>query len=706
MSDIQARYKLWDEFLKEWPKERLATMTLDEYTKAGSTDTFSRWLDDSRLGRPGFPDSIKFGVYARASSEKLPRHPHSETHVWHESLGATADEAFQKVRAYIVQIAALAAAGDLDGIDAFEHPGLQEVIKWKIASLYQNRQQPIVVNIFTREPLAAFTGIPASQSMAALQRATLELRPEDMGILEFWRLVWEEWESQSQRNQTSASASFAPAPGQRPALVPGVVRGGIRCWGPGKCLTVWQYCHTQPWENLTAAHMRSQSARDGIDGYNESNAVQEMYRYKKWVLGDAAEQKGQGVPRRAIGLTADLAAAPAAVAAMQEKITTKKDGVCQRIWQYCHNEITAGRTPTVADVAAACGSSPEASTAHRQYLEYVDAAWSELEKLGVAPISPAPTPAGEQLADSNTCTNRIYYGPPGTGKTYTLNDIKRGYEERYGFVTFHQSYGYEEFIEGLRPRNTETGEVVYEVRPGAFKKLCKEARDNPGQRFAMLIDEINRGNISKIFGELITLIEPDKREGAENAVTVTLPYSGELFSVPANVDIFGTMNTADRSLALLDTALRRRFEFVPLLPDTGALAGLKVGEIDVPGMLERINERIEVLYDCEHCIGHAYFMALNRDPSLEALAAIFRNRILPLLEEYFFEDWHKIRLVLGDNQKPEEHQFVRKLAQDLSALFGSEHELDGDTTRRRYTVQESAFNNPAAYIGIYNTPAA
>lgn len=340
--------------------------------------------------------------------------------------------------------------------------------------------------------------------------------------------------------------------------------------------------------------------------------------------------------------------------------------------------------------------------------------WRDAEhnkKLGVAPTPradvPAPEPMPAPFAGSEPAApiNRIYYGPPGTGKTYTLNGILRDYEERSCFVTFHQSYGYEEFVEGLRPvlkDEATAGEVQYEIRAGAFKELCERAREEPEQRFAILIDEINRGNISKIFGELITLIEPDKREGTKNAVTVTLPYSGELFSVPANVDIIGTMNTADRSLALLDTALRRRFEFVPLLPDASTLAGLKVGEIDVRQMLERINERIEVLYDREHCIGHAYFIGLK---DFAALKTVFQKKILPLLEEYFFEDWHKIRLVLGDNQKPEENQFVRAERQDLSALFGSDHELDSDTTKRRYSVQESAFDNPAAYIGIYQ-PAA
>ena len=292
----------------------------------------------------------------------------------------------------------------------------------------------------------------------------------------------------------------------------------------------------------------------------------------------------------------------------------------------------------------------------------------------------------------------------------------------YSFVTFHQSYGYEEFVEGLRPvldDDTESGAIKYEIRPGAFKDLCRKARLAPDQRFAMVIDEINRGNISKIFGELITLIEPDKRESKENAISVTLPYSGESFAVPPNVDIIGTMNTADRSLALLDTALRRRFHFVPVLPDArdeadAPLFGLRVtlGEqvIDIPQMLSVINQRIEVLYDRDHCIGHAYLTSLAQTPDgnerLEVLAEIFSKRIVPLLEEYFFEDWQKIRLVLADNQKPEAAQFViesKDHEEDLAHLFGRDHGLDIYATKPRYVVQNKSFINPDAYIGIYKT---
>ncbi|GHU20365.1 hypothetical protein FACS189475_09100 [Betaproteobacteria bacterium] len=283
--------------------------------------------------------------------------------------------------------------------------------------------------------------------------------------------------------------------------------------------------------------------------------------------------------------------------------------------------------------------------------------------------------------------------------------------KRYSFVTFHQSCGYEEFVEGLRPvlsNGSESGEVQYEIRSGVFKELCRRARETPNQRFAMVIDEINRGNISKIFGELITLIEPDKREGAEHALSVTLPYSGEAFSVPANVDLIGTMNTADRSLALLDTALRRRFEFVEVMPEPELLAKIEVPEgIDLEQMLIVINKRIEALYDRDHTIGHAYFMGLENLPEAERfseLQKIFKNKIVPLLEEYFFEDWQKIRLVLADNQKKDKAaRFIVESAERDEDLFGKGYDSDGYATKQRYALQKTAFSNPDSYIGIYST---
>lgn len=223
--------------------------------------------------------------------------------------------------------------------------------------------------------------------------------------------------------------------------------------------------------------------------------------------------------------------------------------------------------------------------------------------------------------------------------------------QRYKFTTFHQSFSYEDFVEGIKPQSTggqlssTGGQLSYEVRDGIFKQACQEATAVAPKPYALFIDEINRGNVASIFGELITLIEDDKRLGTANQLTPELPYSRQPFGVPRNLHIIGTMNTADRSVEALDTALRRRFVFIEMRPDPKLIqrpAGLNV---DLSKLLEAMNARIEQLLDHDHCIGHAYFMSVQDLPDLRR---VFANKIVPLLREYFYGSPAKVGMVLGE----------------------------------------------------------
>ncbi len=472
-----------------------------------------------------------------------------------------------------------------------------------------------------------------------------------------------------------------------------------------------------------------------------------------------------------------------------------------------------------------------------------------------------------KLKKNNINLNTILYGPPGTGKTYnlaiyavaicdnkSLNEltdydavIKR-YEElkeknRIAFTTFHQSYSYEEFIEGIKPVvDTENSGVNYRIESGVFKKFCEIARvvqeddvrytgavwtyrnktgdkgidnnfekrlydegvikiedieddnhqcgyikdmssgdwvvlgrnnlinaigiitDNEPEEIndgifhyqrkvdwkaknlnvdcrsinrgkvisnftiaaswmkitdlqriidgdkenvlphVFIIDEINRGNISKIFGELITLIEDTKREGMKEEASATLPYSEESFSVPSNVYILGTMNTADRSIALMDTALRRRFDFVEKMPEASLLKDINVSDdigntVNVGELLEIINKRIEFLFDREHTIGHAFFMKLKENCKITVLSDIFKRSVIPLLQEYFYEDYEKIQLVLGDTGKDKEspYKFIKNIEVKPTEIFFDPKNVEKSTI---YSINEEAFDHLESYIGI------
>ena len=451
--------------------------------------------------------------------------------------------------------------------------------------------------------------------------------------------------------------------------------------------------------------------------------------------------------------------------------------------------------------------------------------WYEVVEMNNSSDNSETQPKLEDKVTIKHPLNQILFGPAGTGKTYhTINhavaiidglteevkrksrkDLKDRFDYLVGanqirFVTFHQSFSYEDFVEGIRAETTEKNEISYIVKPGVFKQICDDARNSEAEErnvitdeaieealinfiedakkhpieiksvrtsfqvkssqsgiltyetssekeygacpehiktylktgsdtlinnttydlatakhlrvnylrakidsgknnsdpkpYVLIIDEINRGNISRIFGELITLIEDSKREGASESLSVTLPYSGKEFSVPNNVYIIGTMNSSDRSLTGLDLALRRRFTFVEMQPDTNLLEGKEVDGLKVGELLEVMNQRIEVLLDRDHCIGHAYFMPLTGpvEATVENLKMIFLQQIIPLLQEYFFDDWSKINLVLNSNEMLQPEKIDKNLFTANEARYLQDKKI--------WRLNNDAFDNIETYKKI------
>jgi 5-methylcytosine-specific restriction protein B len=940
---ISDRDKKWDEFLTRWPLNKLEKMTLQEYSKAGNTDTFTYWLESitEKLGSIWGGSSFKFGVYSRDNQSKKEDgagRSYSDDYAWYTKYGDAPESAFKSVIAEIIKIANAAYNGDLKIIDDAD---LGEAVKWKIAFLYQNRDKLNILPVYKSENLRAALGDEGKELPCSTlhQRLMLQKGSED-----FFSYADEVW-----RKGNEALA-----------------------------------------KKLT---------KEAALNYLQSrfSAIKEPVQYMAGFSTSNGRQLGLVLQGTTVSMFLEQANWPELVSG----VTLNK--------RYTANEPRISSLGSNAPKLSVGNLADKIDVHTMSELIGLCDAYEQKELNEIKPMNNI-----NKVIENNTPLNQILYGPPGTGKTYatideTLNVLAPDFLQQHKddraalktkfdslvtgghvrFVTFHQSFSYEDFVEGLRPETTDDGQVRYEVVDGVFKSLCDAAAakvtlqveapinlagrvvwkmslgntlgsdayiydeciengyallgygeltdfsecktrdqvfdrliaDDPkatkdsyavtsistfvlkmkigdlivvtdgntkfraigeisgnyrcldrndqgdgygqcrdvkwlrvykpslpfnqlmnnqfsqmtlyelragsidmnllaqllqtkaqtskedisnsfkvGDSFGtgyvvisvsadlvtlkkpmgntlplgmsllhrlaeyvqqgritisdirdkqvftkvteseldpylvngyanilaalvdklvingpvetnqqlqskantkvLIIDEINRGSISRIFGELITLIEPSKRAGSDESLSVTLPYSKTPFSVPSNVYLIGTMNTADRSLTGLDVALRRRFTFKEMPPRPELLDDINIDNVNIGQLLRAMNDRIEALLDRDRCLGHAYFISLKKNRTLDELKFIFRQQILPLLQEYFFEDWERIAWVLNCHNKTGNQALIQKASSDLTALFDNEVANNLQNVDRRWHINEDAFNNIGCYRGI------
>ncbi len=734
MTQADSLQALWDEFLATWPLDRIETMTLPEYVSTHDKTTFTYWLEtrtQSLANIKGSP-SPKFGIYKRNSDPKdRSGMIHGDEYSWWEKFGATEQEAFEKIRNEIIKVIKAARDGDVKSIDKVE---LAPIYKWKIAFMYQDQNAPCIVNIFAKDKLVELTGLPSSSGYPELYHSLMQdysVARHD-NIAEYGRVCWSRLDNEKTESVDPMDGDDSNNTEERMNLAP---LNQILYGPPGTGKTY----HTIEAAVKAAEPSFSWDSREELKAEYDRLVSDKRIRFVTFHQSYGYEEFVEGL--RAVSNQDNQIEYPiqsgifkqicqdATASAMNQPATLKPnakiwklsiDGVkSSRVRDYCfENNLAAIGWGDTGDM-----SSEERSAEEQDYFESLGAlAKSSIMEFsnrmaegdivvcvkGQWSIQAVGVVSGEYQFREEGVEGRsgfchvIPVDWLATGldvNLYELNDNTR--------LTLKTCYELTRF----------TPIELYEVLDKSGVKLNRgEQAESKKQNYVLIIDEINRGNISKVFGELITLIEPSKRKGQDEALELALPYSGKPFSVPDNLYIIGTMNTADRSLAMMDTALRRRFDFVEMMPNPTVLRGAVVEGINLETLLKTLNERIEILYDREHTLGHAFFMPVkalldeNKEEEVFAkLVSVFQNKVIPLLQEYFFEDWHKIRLVLGDNQRGERLQFIRETTLDeskLNALFGAEHELNhyGDAPKR-YELKpftDEVWRQPETYIGIYS----
>lgn len=600
--------KIREEFVEAFPKEKILDMTLEQYALGtGNKNSFSHWLDyeTKRLGALGGFVS-KFGVWKKDGKWQ-----------WKPAYKDENDALAQIKHGVIALVSAVKTENyaDLDKIGGkYLGPNSQGLRCKPLALYFPDQFLPVFQSDHIRHFMSIF-GIKPEGEVLALNRQLLGFL---RGLLEFdgfdpqqmMSFLYATFPPKEQPESDFDGVDATPPPRSdvpqpiRQLIGKATYSRNLIMYGPpgtGKTYLARQFADYF----LKAQSVKLASAED-----RRIRTLQRLRWYEAIALTMAS---ADGKQTFKVG---ELLRSPTLQSYAALKSSAK---VSNAIWAQLQIH-TAPESKTV-----------NYSARHAPFLfdKQIDAQW-------------ILTAAGREYVSETLDAELQELRAPATDKAQA--------SDFYEFVTFHQSFAYEEFVEGLKPfLIEETDSVGYEVRPGVFKDICAradaawQAHGEQAPKYLLVIDEINRANIAKVFGELITLIEDDKRLGKDNSLRVRLPYSGEMFGVPPNLYILGTMNTADRSIALLDLALRRRFSFVELMPEASVLQ--EVDGVDLRSVLNRLNDRIQILLDRDHQVGHSYLMDLKSKSSLHHA---WYNRIVPLLEEYFYNDSERLYAVLGD----------------------------------------------------------
>lgn len=721
----QERQQFLEQFIHEWPVERLESLSLEEYTSVNDQNTFAYWIEfgvGRYLGSIKGGDASKFGIYKRKSVPKGIREfiDSDDVYSWKRKYGSSAEQAFSNIKSKILSVIHAAKHAELEKIESLD---FEQVLKWKLAFIYQDHSAPLALPIYKLKKFNVLLDErPLTHSIAytKLLQARGTKTPLEYGM-ELWRKA-DELEGKVSGEQFDNDDNLYSAP-----IFP---LNQILFGPPGTGKT---YSTIESAVAIAEPEFNPESRKQLKDKYNQLVkekrirfvTFHQSYGYEDFVEGLSAlsDEENPDVIRYFVkkGIFREICEdAQASRYTVHNEIN--KSG---QVWKL---SIESAQKNSAKDYCLANGigaigwgntgdlTGDEKNSYHQslgknaknslyyfsQQMQVGDLVLCIDSKTSVGAVGVVT--GDYQYVESAVPTRPDFRHQRNI--TWLATDISVEFKVLNGNTSFNLSTCY--------PLSRLTVADVLDHLNSNGVVLKQTQVQQQAQNYVLIIDEINRGNISKIFGELITLIEPSKRSGQNQteALQATLPCSQMPFSVPDNLYLIGSMNTADRSLALMDTALRRRFDFKELMPEPSKIDKHPlIYGIELARLLTTMNERISVLYDREHTLGHAFFfpayeaaMDEDQDRAFELLISAFKNKIIPLLQEYFFDDWQKIRLVLGDNQKANQKlAFVVSKPVELDKLFGNDTDFDIDTITSYQLQSDGDFwGQPEAYIAIYD----